>query len=191
MLDGEEALRYCLKNGVTIEQFFIMYLLARNDFHLPDKQSLGKSYIHKIGMFDADAIENLVKRGFVENFNAPHEYYPEMFMLTPVSREQFLDFERAQELWEAYPVTFPLGDKGSRFIARAGGDKDELLNLYLQKINHSVSKHEFVLHQLARYQQMVIRNEVNGHKLGDWIRQEMWDTIAAIKEEGGNFGKDI
>ncbi len=46
---------------------------------------------------------------------------------------------------------------------------------------------------------MVGRQESNGHKLGDWIRQEMWDTVAEIVKsnaipmaEGGQpFGKDI
>lgn len=190
MLDGEEALRYCLKNGVTIEQFFIMYLLARNDFHLSDKRSLGKAYVHKIGMFREESFSELIKAGLIENFNAPGDFYPELFMLTPTAREQFLDYEIASELWDKYPVRFPLGEKGF-FVARSGGDKDELLELYTKKINHSTPRHKFVLEQLGRYEKMVLRGEINGHKLGDWIRMEMWDTIAAIKEEGGEFGKDL
>lgn len=193
MLDGEDALRFCLKNSITIEQFFIMYLLARNDFNLPDKRSLGKAYINEIGQFTNAGIQDLVNRGFIENFNSPGLFYPELFMLSPGMRMQFASYEMAEQLWDAYPVTFRLGDKGTKFIARAGGDKDELLALYLQKINHSAPKHEKTLHQLARYADMVNRGEVNGYKIGDFIRQEMWDTIAAIgeNEKGGDFGKDI
>lgn len=193
MLDGEDALRFCLKNSITIEQFFIMFLLARNDFNLPDKRSLGNTYITEIGMFSDAAFQDLIKRGYIENFNAPGESYPQYYMLTPTAQMQFAGYEMVQELWDKYPVTFRLGDKGAKFIARAGGDKDELLMLYLQKINHSAPKHRFVLHQLDRYIGMANRGEINGHKIGDWIRQEMWDTIAAIgeDEEGGSFGKDI
>lgn len=184
-------MKFCLKNQITIEQFFIMYLLARNDFHLPDKRSLGKAYIHEIGMFTDGAIKDLATRGFIENFNSPGVYYPELFLLSPGMRTQFASYEMAEQLWNSYPVTFRLGDKGTKFIARAGGDKDELLTLYLQKINHSTVKHEKALKELARYVDMVGKGEVNGYKIGDWIRQEMWDTIAEIEEKGGSFGKDI
>lgn len=192
MLDGEEVLRYCLKNNVTIEQFFLLYLLARNDFNLPEKQSQGIQYIHKFGTFKGSLVEDLVNRNFIEDFNSPGQFYPQAFMLTPAAKKQFADYEMAEDLWNHYPVTFPLGDKG-KFIARGGGDRDELLLLYLQKINHSTQKHDIVISQLERYVGMVLRGEVNGHKLSDWIRMEMWETIAAIPviEEGGNFGRDV
>lgn len=193
MLDGEEVLRYCLKKRVAIQQFFIMYLLARNDFNMPDKRSLGKLYIHEFGQFPREIIDDLVTRGFIEDCNSPGQYFPELLMLTPVAREQFAGYEMAEQLWEGYPATFRLGDKGTRFIARGGGDKDELLALYLQKINFSTPKHAFVMRQVARFIPMVEAGQINGYKLSDWIRGELWDTIAAVESagEGGEFGKDI
>lgn len=170
-----------------------MYLIARNDFNLSEKRSLGKMYINEIGMFSDGAIKDLVTRGFLENFNSAGEFYPELYMLTSLSRTQFASFEMAEEMWENYPVTFRIGEKGARFIARAGGDKEELLSDYLRRINYSSPKHLHAQHQLSRYKTFVDRGELNGYKIGDWIRQEMWDTIAAYGEEqkGGDFGKDI
>src|SRR5260221_13785037 len=134
MLDGEDALNYCLKHRITIEQFFILYLLARGDFNKP--RSMGRDYVEKLGLFKADSLLELVKRGALTDFNSPGEFKPELFMLTPETLRQFTDFDMAEELWEAYPITFRIGERGM-FVARAGGDKDELLQLYLQKINFS------------------------------------------------------
>lgn len=182
-----------MKNRITIEQFFILYLLARNDFNLPDKQSMGKAYIAQFGMFGDSVVQDLVRKGFLENFNSPGEYWPELFMLTPPAQAQFASAEMTEELWTRYPATFRLGDKGTKFIAKAGGDRDELLADYLRRINNSTPKHRFAMTQLDRYVKLVNNGEVNGHKIGDWIRQEMWDTVAEIgsQQEGGSFGKDF
>lgn len=190
MLDGEDTLKYCLKNHITIEQFFILYLLARGDMNKP--RSLGRDYIEKIGIFSYEALQGLVKRGFITDFNSPGEFKPELYMLTPETLKQFTDMDMAEELWEAYPITFRIGQT-SMFVARAGGDKDELLALYLQKINFSSQKHKVVLTELKRYEKMVSLGLINGYKISDFIRQELWDTIAQIpvEQEGGDFGKDI
>lgn len=190
MLDGEDILGYCVRNRITIEQFFILYLLARNDFNNP--KSLGREYVERMGLFKADTLLELVKRGALMDLNSPGEFRPELFMLSPEVRKQFADMDMADELWEAYPITFPLG-QGKMFVARAGGDKDELLQLYLQKINFSTDKHRQVLLQLARYRRMVELGIINGYKISDFIRQELWDTIALVpvEQEGGEFGKDI
>lgn len=167
-----------------------MFLLARNDFQMPDKKALGRQYILEVGKFNSNVVPRLIEKGFVENFNSPGEFFPDMLVLCGPAHERFIDATRASEIWSSYPATFTLNGKGSRFLARAGGDKDELIYLYLTKINHSATKHEFVMTQLKKYVELVERGEINGHKIGDWIRGEMWDTVAAIEQKGGDFGTD-
>jgi hypothetical protein len=192
MLEGEDVLKFCLKHKICIEQFFFMYLIARKDFHLSDKVSLGRRYLNEGNHFKPEDIRDLVDRGFVENFNSAGQYYPELYMLTPLMEAVFANEEMAEELWDKYPATFRLHEKGSRFLARGGGDKDEILTLYLQKINFSRQKHAFVMEQLANYVSLVDSGQVNGYKLIDFIKQELWDTIATIRQEGTqSYGRDI
>ena len=100
-------------------------------------------------------------------------------------------FEMAEELWQAYPGAFPLGG-GGMFIARKGPDKHEVLKLYLERINNDRQKHEFVLQQLKVYVKLVLDQKINGHRIHDWISNEMWDTIPALLAASeGNFKTDI
>lgn len=194
MLEGEDVLEFCITQKVSIEQYFFMYLIARSDFHQSDKASLGRQYIKLGYVFKPEVIRDLEKRGFIDDLNSPGQYFPELYMLKEKVQRVFANYEMAEELWETYPATFRLGAGGQRFVARAGGDKDELLALYLKKINFSAKKHGFVMEQLRRYVSMVDSAEINGYKLGDFIRQELWDTVARITEEkskGGDFGRDI
>lgn len=194
MLEGEDVLKFCIEQKISIEQYFFMYLIARKDFHLSDKASLGKQYMKLGYIFKPESIRELEQREFIMDFNSPGKYFPELYVLGESIQRIFATEEMAEELYEAYPATFRLNDKGSRFIARAGGDKDELLQLYLKKINHSASKHKFVMEQLPRYVSLVNSGEINGYKLADFIRQELWEVVAQIteeKEKGGSFGRDI
>jgi hypothetical protein len=194
MLEGEDVLRFCIEQKVSIEQYFFMYLIARKDFHLADKVSLGKQYMKLGYIFKPEDIRQLEEREFIDDFNQPGKYYPEMYLLKEKMLQVFATEEMGEELWDKYPATFRLNEKGSRFIARAGGDKDELITLYLKKINYSTKRHLFVMEQLPRFISLVDAGEINGYKIGDFIRQELWDTIAQImseKRKGGSFGRDI
>jgi hypothetical protein len=100
-------------------------------------------------------------------------------------------FEMAQELWDRYPAALPLGD-GAMFIARKGPDKHEVLKLYLDRINSSPEKHEFVMKQLQAYTKLVLDRKINGHRIHDWISNEMWDIIPALEAAStGEFKTDI
>lgn len=99
--------------------------------------------------------------------------------------------ELAEELWDAYPATFPLSD-GGMFIARKGTDKYEVLKTYLERINHSEEKHRYVLEQLKTYVKLVLERKINGHRIHDWISNEMWDIIPdLLAGSKGEFKTDI
>lgn len=190
-LDLEQVLKFCIKNRMTINEFFTLYMLARRDFDQSDSRSLSRQYLARCGKMDVAVIDSLVNKGYLEDMNSPGEFYPMMMMLKPLADKIFVETEMASEIWDKYPATFPLNGKGSSFLARAGGDKDEIVELYLKKINYSLVKHQFVMEQLGRYIEMVKRGELNGHKIGDWIRAEMWDTVAATNQQTTDYGRDI
>lgn len=193
MFDDESVMEFCITHRLTVEQYFFLYTLARKDFHKSDKNSILRRYIKEVGKFSIDAIFTLVEKGFVDDMNSPGEAYPELFMLSAKARQLFADYDMAEDLWNAYPVTFPLYDKGTRFLARSGGDKEELCNEYLRRIKNSTSKHNFVIEQLEVYKGLVNRGELNGYKISDWIRMELWDSVKDYNKDKteGAFGKDI
>lgn len=191
MFNDEEVMKFCIQHKITVRQYFFMYLLATKDYSLPVGKSLVKQYTQEIERFNATDVEVLMERDFVEDFNTPGEYYPELYTLSDKAKILFASSDMAEDLWTSYPVTFPLYDKNSVFLARTGGDKDDLCNDYLRRIKHSTAKHLFVMEQLEKYKEMVRRGEVNGYKISDWIRMELWDSVSELNFKGTEFGQDI
>jgi hypothetical protein len=108
-----------------------------------------------------------------------------------MSENMFDNIELGEQLYQSYPPAFPLGE-GRTFIARSGMPKHKLIELYLDKIGRDSEKHKFVMIQLEKYVNMVANGKINGHKLSDWVEQEMWDVIASISgETASQFKEDI
>lgn len=147
-----------------------------------------KSYIDKYGSpnFDDLIFYEIVKvihgtKPSLDNVSFTEEY--------SVSKSDM--FEIADELWNSYPAALPLGD-GGMFIARKGPDKQEVLKLYLERINFNPEKHKFVLEQLKKYIKLVHDRKINGHRIHDWISNEMWDIIPELEAASrGEFKTDI
>lgn len=78
------------------------------------------------------------------------------------------------------------------FIARKGPDKHEVMKLYLERINFNPEKHRFVIDQLKVYVKLVLDQKINGHRIHDWISNEMWDIIPSLMSASrGEFKTDI
>lgn len=191
-MTDEEIIKLCIKHHIKVEQFYFMWVLSRKDFNKPLKNSLARQYVKDCGAFKDEDIQDLVERGMVEDFNSPGDSLPEMYMVKDVIlREFYVDEAEGEELWNNYPATFPLGNGGS-FLARAGGDKEDLIALYLKRIKSNPKRHKFVMQQLEKYKELVKSGKINGHKISDWITQELWESIADIQEKGSAvFGRDI
>jgi hypothetical protein len=191
-MTDEEIIKFCIKHGITADQFFFMWLIARKDFTNPLKYSYAKQYIKSCGKFNDDLVQVLVEKNMIEDFNTPGNSLPEMYMVKEnILSEFFIDESAGEELYNRYPATFPLAGGGS-FVARAGGDKEDLIAIYLKRIKNNPEKHKFVMGQLRRYIELVKCGKINGHKISDWIQQELWDTVANIEEKGAvTFGRDI
>jgi hypothetical protein len=190
MFDDESVVRFCIDNKITVRQYFFLYLIWIKDFQT--SSSLARKYVNLVEPFPQDEVDDLVEKGFIEDFNSPSQMLPEMYMIPDsVADKLFLTEDRAEELWNSYPVTFPLYDKNSKFLARTGGNKDDILDLYRKKVK-SLKKHTFVLEQLRAYIAMVSTGEINGMKIVDFIRQEIWDSVSEIKRKGNtqDFSED-
>lgn len=191
-----EVVEFCIAHKIKVEQYFFMWLLLRKDWNRPYKESLSKQYLTQVSKFTQKDIDDLEDKGMIDNLNYPPNTLPEMYIVKDhISHEIFATDDDGEELWKTYPATFPLSSGGT-FVARAGGDKDDLIEKYLKKINHSPSKHKFVMRQVKVYKELVRQGRINGHKISDFIGLELWNTIAEInekevKEKGGTFGRNI
>lgn len=191
-----EIVEFCIKHKIRIEQYLFLWLLLRKDFNKPYRESLSKQYLREVSKFRQEDIDDLEERQLIDNLNFAPNTLPEMYIVKEeIAREITVTDDDGEELWNAYPPNFPLSSGGT-FVARAGGDKDELIVKYLKKINYSPTKHKFVLQQLKAYKELVRSGKINGHKISDFIGMELWTTIAEIsqkevKEKGGTFGRNI
>jgi hypothetical protein len=191
-MDFKQILKLSINNELCVNEVLLLYLIANNDF---TENSLLDAYINKCGNFSYELLEGIVKKGYLENFNTPGEFYPEYYMLTKRANRIFANEKIGKEFWESYPATFFMRGKNANFVARAGADKDYIINEYLKRIDFSASKHEFVIAQIKKYKDLVNRGVINGHKISDFVKGEMWDVIAELDEsntvDNSNFGIDL
>lgn len=192
MFRDEEVIGFCLRYRITVSQYYLLYLVARKDFHKTYEESLAKRYLKEIQKFEHADMLDLVDKEFLENMNSPGESLPELFMLKEHAFKLFIDEDMGEDLWEKYPPTFPLSG-GQSFLARAGGDKNEILADYRRRIDYSAPKHFHVMKKLGIYIGLVKAGKLNGHKISDWIKMQVWESIEDLEKEteGGGFGTDI
>jgi len=194
MFEDEQVLKWCIENNVSVTQYFFMFLLIKQDFNKPFHESLAAQYIKRHGKFNRDEVEDLIERGFIKDLNRKGENRPEFYMIEDEIVEIMKVTETmAEELWSKYPPTFELSN-GAKFIARhAGvlGDKETALKVYMKRIRRSKKKHKFVLEMLDKYLSLVEETRLNSMKLGDWIANEMWDSVEKMEEASNDYGIDI
>ena len=155
-----------------------------------DKGSIMEQYVKNVEGFDVKHdLPDLEKKGFLDNFNSPGKYFPEMFMITKKAEEFFATTYASDEFWSAYPGVFPLGgDK--LFIARSGIDMLEFQEFYLKHIDHDISVHKKALRSLIVFKKMVDDGVLNGKKIVDFVKERAWDSIPMDKEQP-EWGKDV
>ncbi len=180
-------IRECLGQNLSPEEYIALKLVEINS---TGERHFASSFIAKHGQPEDAVITRLVERKLIQApfKTAPPWSYTDVISLT-ISRAVMMDL--AEEMWHMYPATINLSNGGT-FIARTGGNKDILLLRYLDKIKWDESKHQFVIAQLKRYMDMVKAGKINGHKISQWIEDEMWDTIASIDVSKDNaFREEI
>lgn len=202
-MDLDNVIEICISKGLKIEQFLFMYFLKKRklqEYKGDDTRDPMYRYINaRFKQYGPDAIpfiiedvEEIEQKGYLENFNPPNgPILPDMFMITPKANSIFATEDMGKQLWENYPAIIKLKDKGTSFVAKAGEDPDVLVVKYLNKIGHSVDKHKFVMKQLDKYKKLIEKGKVNGYKISDFVKYEIWNTIAEIKLDDEQFGRDL
>lgn len=186
-MEADAIIKKCIEKKITLQQFFIVWCIYYKDYDTL------KDYL-EIDQLTEHDLRSLCDKKFLEDFNSPNAKtsYPEMFMVPDEVAEAFFVTENhGYEFYDIYPSTFPLYDKGSVFIAKSM-PRDDVADLYLKHVR-SRNKHEFVMKQVPRYEKLVKSGKVNGHKIVDFIRSEMWNVVAELWEqsENRNDGSDI
>lgn len=180
-------LKSCVKNKVTLNQMMYLYLMKMKDFM--DPKSWSNQYVNQVQKFSLkEVVQPLIDRGWLMNLNKPGEYYPEFMMPTEEGDTLFATQVMGQEFWDAYPTTLPIGN-GGKFISRAGIEKGDFIDLYLRKIDHDPAIHVKVMRRLKVYEGMVITGEINGHKIGNWVNEQLWETIPDVNTP--KFGTNV
>jgi hypothetical protein len=155
MFDDERVFDFCIRHGINIEQYALMYFLMRKDFGKGLAQSQAKRYVEKFGKFSGELIGDLLERGFVDDLNSPGENLPEFYVVSDKVQALFAQEEEAEQLWNAYPRTFEFYSNGAQnnFIARhAGvyGTKEAFCEAYTRKIRRSKRKHDEVMEMVSK-----------------------------------------
>jgi len=177
MFEDEGVIKLCIRNAISVQQYFFMWLVRKQDFNKHEAKSLAKQYVKLVKAFEEDDVHDLVRRRFIEDFNEAGKSNPELYMLTPQAEVFFTNEESGEQLLNAYPSTFPLGD-GKNFLARTGAPREVLIEEYIQAIGYSRKKHELAMKQLENYKRLVKEGKMNGYRLVDWIRNRLWESVA-------------
>ena len=188
-MNVSDVLDFCKRHKVSPSEYMVLKMLkAKSEGYT----KLFEKFVEVYSDADGTAMANLVIKGIVIKRGGMDKPKLWDFYINPdISEEMFRDSSMGEELYKAYPAVFPLSD-GKSFIARTGGDKDFLMDLYLRKIDFSHEMHLEVMKQLKRYKKLVETGKLNGHKLIDWVSNEMWNIVKEIPEEtSGGFKMDI
>ena len=189
-MDYNQWIRKCVKNNLTIEQLLMLSMVRSKGF--VDPKSWASQYINKIGKLSKERVlDPLINKGYMLNLNQQGEYYPEFYVITDKGEELFATYAMGLEFWEYYPKTLPLSS-GSNFVSRSGIDKEDLIELYLRKIQHDPANHFDVMRRTKIYERKVRKGEINGHKIVDYVKNELWEIVDVNELEGkSRFGRDL
>ena len=100
-----QILRISKKENLCIVEILLLYLLSHNDF---TKNSPLSQYMDTCGTFSMETLKKLTREKYLDNFNSPNEYYPEMYSLTEKSKTMFADVTIGEEFWKAYEIFYRL-----------------------------------------------------------------------------------
>jgi len=195
MFDDERVFDFCIRNGISIEQYAWLYFLMRKDFGKDFASSQAKQYVKKFGKFKKEIVEDLIQRGFVEDYNSPNENLPEFYAVSEEFQALFAAESEGEQLWNKYPEVFKFFSSGGEnsFIARHAsiyGTKEALIEAYVRKIKRNKKKHDFIMQMVDKYVHLVEVGKINPMKLGDWIANEVYDSLNQIEDDSSR-GFDV
>lgn len=185
-MNEKQVVEFCIRNNITVNQYFILYLTKRR-WEGWRKEYVDYTHIHPWSQ--EEMLDLLAKKLIIAPYYEPGAPLDPLGISIPEDTKLYLNTDMGEQLWNGYPATFQFST-GNMFVARTGMAKDNLITLYLDKIAHDPEKHEFVMKQLNKYIRLVSAGKINGHKLSDWVLNEIWDTVASIPSDTSSLFKD-
>jgi len=185
----KQIIEFCLRNNITVNQYFILYLTKRR------WEGFRQEFVDytKSNPWSQEELLDLLSKNLIAvEFHEPGTPIEPISIRLLEDKDIFQNTDMGEELWNAYPPAFTFSH-GGMFIARTGMPKDKFIDMYLEKIGRNPEKHSHVMKQLDRYVKLVQTGKINGHKLSDWVANEIWDTIASMPGEstGSPFKRSV
>lgn len=175
------------KLGISPNQFLICMLI-----HEKDVAGTIKYYEeNKRNRFAVLDIDWLLNNGFLLRINKKNEteYELDEFIITAKFSEEFLvDESDGEEFWNAYPSW--LFFDNSRKPAKVA-DKDDLIEEYLRKINHSKKKHLAIMKVLEKYVQD--NKGFAAMNIKNFVGSQHWEQLEQLSKDNstGDLIRDM
>ena len=179
ILDTKKMSKILIEKKISPTQYFIISCLHNRDF-----KSLS-SYIEFAGKSFSHEIDDLINRGLVIDLNVSKERYADSMMVSDKFLKDFAISSKncGEELWNTYPWYFYSDDK--QFPAKSA-DKDDLIEMYYRRINHSVSEHKRVMAILS----VLIKNDTITMGIQKWVASEQWNASNDLMPTEQETGTD-
>lgn len=169
-LDEEKLIDLLIKHQLNVNQMHFMYLIHSGSSSLYRIAQEGKKFYRS-------EIDDLVTRGFIENFNNTRSAIEDHYVIrtqTPEGKDilEYLndDVTMGDELWTVYPWSFMIGEKN---VPAKTCDRDEITELYVKKIKGSTKKHREIIKVIKR------GTALNMISVGieKFVRGEQWEFL--------------
>jgi hypothetical protein len=199
LFNTKKIVDICSKKKLTPNHLFYCYAIYRNDWELLYKAHYEMvvkiNDNHKIKLFNTvEILQPLLDMGYlkpisIEEFKAMTGYDPFKWDKLQVTdkfvKELLIDYSEAgEELWEIYPNFITVN--GNKVSTKKGGDykgkylsKEQLIELYLDKINYSVEQHKENLEGIKK----AIKAEHSLPVIRSYIIDEMWESYNSLEEK--------
>jgi hypothetical protein len=163
---------------MTPNQFMFCYM--KHTYHIGGEKLL-KRYFENVKRFQGEEIKDLIKRGYVEDFNEPGKDFMDSYLITPkFVKAVFIDTDEAgEELWNTYPAYLMIN---SVRVAARSCDKEEIIERYAKIIKNNIKKHKEIIELLKK---AIKRGEIN-MGIEKWVKSEQWEILKGVKEDRPN-----
>ncbi len=134
-MDIENALKFCLKHNIHLNEFIILHLTGKNDKLLGDYITKF-SYEDKLSGINTD---NLIEKGYLKQVEGGYAVTKLFYNLFATEDRFYTD------IYNLYPG-FVLSD--TKRLPVKSGDSFELCKMYMKSIGGSLEEHEEVIEDL-------------------------------------------
>jgi hypothetical protein len=195
------------KLDLTPNQIYFCILLLEQDYNR--KVELFNHYAERHGGFRYLEIEDLQKKGYIENFSdtdipktvkitvtskgevkyetVKDAIILELLIVTPHFKEQiYIDPEAAaDELLQAYPTWITIKDKtgkSQRVSVKTIPDRDEFVQFYNTIINGDILKHKLIVEMATHLRRFVEKKQVIATNIRKALESRFWEQIEELIE---------